>query len=467
MGLAGSVLIALGAFGAGATLLRDPLSGTPFAAWGYGHGRMVATAVLYLGIGVLVWAWIRAARMDARGMARATAVWSAPLLFAPPLFSTDLYTYLAQGAVADAGFNPYRTVPAEVPGPISDNAAGQWLFVPSPYGPLFIGLMRSVVSVTGTDLVAASVLARLVVVSGLWLLCLALPRLCRHLGARPRFALWIGVANPLVLLYLVGGAHNDLLMIGLMVTGAVLVLDHAPVRGFAVLTAAVAVKVAAVVALPFLVWVWAANRVPGRRVTVGGFVGVATAAVSIVVAVFGVCTVLAGVDLGWIGALDGNTGLEPWLSVPTALGKITSAVVDVDHARLITGFRVVGSGVLAGLVVWLWWRSRAGGAVALRGAALALLATVLLAPVVFPWYFTWPLAFGAAVGWQVSRIAVAGAVSMWLALSSHPDGRTLLPVWGFAAAFVFCLAVGIVLAYAGPDTPAPQRTGQRILGSVT
>jgi alpha-1,6-mannosyltransferase len=46
-------------------------------------------------------------------------------------------------------------------------------------------------------------------VTGLGLLCLALPALCRHLGARPEFALWIGVANPLVLLYLVAGAHND------------------------------------------------------------------------------------------------------------------------------------------------------------------------------------------------------------------------------------------------------------------
>ena len=32
-------------------------------------------------------------------------------------------------------------------------------------------------------------------------------------------ALWLGVANPLVLFHLVSGAHNEALMIGLMLVG--------------------------------------------------------------------------------------------------------------------------------------------------------------------------------------------------------------------------------------------------------
>lgn len=220
------MLIALGAFGAGATLLHDPvLAGTPLDAWRHGHGRLLATAVLYLGVILMLLAWVRLGhavhngQADTRRMLRAIGAWSAPLLLAPPLFSTDLYTYLAQGAVAHAGLDPYTNIPAELPlGPITDNAAGKWMFIPSPYGPLFILLIKSVVGVTGDNLILGALLTRLVIVAGLGLLCASLPRLCRHLGARPECALWIGVANPLVLLYLVAGAHNDLLMMGLLVT---------------------------------------------------------------------------------------------------------------------------------------------------------------------------------------------------------------------------------------------------------
>lgn len=457
LGSAGSVLVALGAFGAGATLLHDPvLAGTPFDALRYGNGRSLATAVLYLGVVLMLTAWVllghavHRGQADTRRVLRAIGAWSGPLLLAPPLFSTDLYTYLAQGAVAHAGLDPYTNVPADVPGPIIDNAAGEWMTIPSPYGPLFILLVKSVVGVTGDNLILGALLTRLVIVIGLGLLCVWLPRLCRHLGARPDRALWIGVANPLVLLVLVAGAHNDLLMGGLLVAGTVFVLAHAPVRGFALVAMAVAVKVTAAVALPFLVWVWVVHRSRGQHPTSSGFARTTAAAVSIVVTAFGSCTLLAGVDLGWIGALSGNSDLEPWLSVPTALGKLTQAglslFTDVESGRLIAGFRLVGWGALATLVGWLWWRSRAGGATAVKGAAQALLATALLAPVTLPWYFTWSLALGAAVTWPATRIAAVAAISVWLTLSTHSDGKTLLPPWGFGAVLVASVLIGLALS---------------------
>lgn len=107
VGLAGSILVSLGAFGAGATLRHDPvLSGTVFSIVRFGHGRLLATAVVYLGIFLLVSAWVRlghsarAGQANARKIVRTTWMWCVPLLGAPPLFSTDLYTYLAQGVVA-------------------------------------------------------------------------------------------------------------------------------------------------------------------------------------------------------------------------------------------------------------------------------------------------------------------------------------------------------------------------------
>ncbi|GAA3541874.1 hypothetical protein GCM10022222_26940 [Amycolatopsis ultiminotia] len=445
LGLAGTGLISLGAFGAGATLEHGPtvawtLFGTP------GSGNALATAVLYLGVGLLLAAWVRlghfvrAGFANARDVTRTVWLWAAPLLFAPPLFSTDLYTYLAQGAVAHAGLDPYTHVPAEIPGAITENAAGHWLSVPSPYGPLFILVVKSVVAVTGDNPLLAAFLTRLVFVTGLALLCLALPVLCRFLGGLPEHALWIGAANPLVLLHLVSGGHNDLLMIGLLASGVALVLVRAPVRGFALVALAVAVKATAAVALPFLVWVWVAHR-SGGRPTWGVFLRVATAAVSTVVVAFGLCSAVAGVGLGWISALGGNSVLQPLMSVPTSAGKIAALVI--PGTDLVSAFRTAGWFVLAGLITWLWWRSRRGGATAVRGAAAALLGTVLCSAVVLPWYFSWALALGAAARWTASRVAVAAGLSTWLVVNNHPDGKTLLPPWAFAALLVVAIAVGV------------------------
>jgi alpha-1,6-mannosyltransferase len=460
LGLAGSVLAAVGAFGAGATLVHDPvLSGTPLDGWRHGSGRAVATIVLYLGVMMMTAAWVRlglaarAGHADTRRVRRAIGIWAVPLLLAPPLFSTDLYTYLAQGAVAHAGLNPYHHVPAELPGPITENATGGWLSIPSPYGPLFIFLVKNAVAVAGDHLILASLSTRLAISVGLLLLGHAIPALCRCLGARPECALWLGAANPLVLLQLLSGAHNDLLMDGLLVMGTVLVLRRCPVRGFTLVTMAAAVKAPAAVALPFLVWVWAAHRSHGNHPTWRSLVHTAAAGGCIVVGVFGGCTLLAGVDFGWITTMDANSGLEPWLSLPTALGRISAAALNLFTRVAVTtpvaDLRTAGFGLLAVVLLWLWWRARPGGPVAVRYAALALLAMALLAPVTFPWYFTWALSLGVASRWPARWVGVAAAASVYLTFSTHPDGATLLPHWAFATVLAASVAVGVVMGRRG------------------
>jgi hypothetical protein len=79
---------------------------------------------------------------------------------------------------------------------------------------------------------------RLLAVLGLLLAGWALHRLGRER------ALWLGVANPLVLLHLVGGMHNEALMLGLLLAG----LAVRPLW-----LAAVLVTLGALVKLPVLV----------------------------------------------------------------------------------------------------------------------------------------------------------------------------------------------------------------------
>ena len=64
----------------------------------FGAGRVLATALLLLGVFILFRAWLRLyPRDDGVDVSRATlALWGLPLLLAPPLFSSDAYSYAAQ-----------------------------------------------------------------------------------------------------------------------------------------------------------------------------------------------------------------------------------------------------------------------------------------------------------------------------------------------------------------------------------
>ncbi len=78
--------------------------------------------------------------------ARTALAWIAPLLVSPPLFTRDPFSYLAQGALPLAGFDPYAVGPDAMGGVFTDNVHYFWQDTPAPYGPLFILLAKGVVS---------------------------------------------------------------------------------------------------------------------------------------------------------------------------------------------------------------------------------------------------------------------------------------------------------------------------------
>ena len=161
-------------------------------------------------------------RPSRRDLARAAATWVAPLALAPPLFSRDVYSYLAQGAIFARGLDPYRLGPADGAGhrrPAGPQHPRALARHPAPYGPLFLMIGRSVTALTGEDVLLGVLAYRIVALAGLAMIVWALPRLARRVGADPDRALWWGAANPLVLFHVVSGAHNDGLMIGLMLAG--------------------------------------------------------------------------------------------------------------------------------------------------------------------------------------------------------------------------------------------------------
>ena len=208
-------------------------------------------------------------------------------------------------------------------------------------------------------------------------------------------ALWVAVANPMMVIHMVGGGHNDLLVMGLLAAGALFALRGRHVAGIALVTAAMAVKASAGVALPFLVLVWAAHltgsqpaadrqghRRRHRRVR-------------------GACSPLSrwprGSDLGWLPALSAPSMIVNWMSLPdrrrrvralAARDPLRPAEAAVHQRRADPRRR----SLLLVIAVRQWWAARDGGPDAVRRAGIVLLAVAVLSPATLPWYVSWGMA---------------------------------------------------------------------------
>lgn len=463
-GFAGSALVALGGLGAGALPV-----GIPFLP-GLRHAR-VGLVCVYSGLALLLLGWwwygrvTRATEQEDCGRAwRTLALWAAPMLAAPPLFSRDVYSYLAQGQMIDSGLDVYRHGPAVLGGLVADQVPAVWQHTPSPYGPAFLIVAKAVAGPLSSHLVLGVLALRLVAIAGLALLAAAIPVLARSTGVNPPAALWLAVLNPLVLIHLVGGAHNDALMMGLLAAGLAAAVRERPIVATLLVAAAALVKVPAALGLVAVAAIWAAQlrgRLP--RIRAAGAVA-ATAAVATVL-----ITAAAGTGYGWIAALNTPISPQNW-SLTGMLGRWTADLVAHDQAGVELAERLWRSaGLLAVLVaaglVWTY-RDRIGP---LYGLGIVLVAVVVFGPALRPWYVVWGLAplAASAAGRRVRRLlALSCGVLVLVVL---PDGfaadqqRLLLATAGALLGLAVFLVVRLAVAPATlrPAWTVPGRRGDR------
>jgi alpha-1,6-mannosyltransferase len=411
LGLAGSVLLAVAAYRAGASSPWHPTI-TPRTILDGRDGVLTPVAWL-LGTLLLTGAWWagRHAVPSTRWAYVTAALWVVPLLPMLPLGSYDVYSYACQGWQQAHGLDPYAGGVDVLGCPWRDAVAPTWYDSPAPYGPVFLVLAGLTTHTSSLAVTVAGL--RIIAVLGVLLTAAGLPVLARRAGVDPGRAVWLALACPLVAIHLISGAHNDAVMIGLMVAGLALAAaiqkPAALVAAGVLFGLAAGVKVTAIVVIPFAVLL--SNQRIRAAFALGGGALIAVAGVSLA----------AGRGLGWVTNLSGSGVSIQWTSPPTAVGMTIDLITrtpDPDSAAIVVT-RAIGVVVLAVVLVVLWWRNRNP----LLGAGLALAATVALAPVFHPWYATWPLTVLAATlvrdtKWLVVPCAVASVLCL-------PDGYNL------------------------------------------
>jgi alpha-1,6-mannosyltransferase len=470
LGFLGAVLITLGGLGAGSTRQHDPLLESMHLSWlRFGHGLVVSSVLLWGGVVVMLVAWLWVGRRVTRAevsdytMIATTGFWLAPLLLSVPLFSRDTYSYLAQGALLRDGLDPYAVGPVENQNSLLDNVSPIWTTTTAPYGPAFILVARFVTSLVGDHVVAGTMLLRLCMLPGLAMLIWAAPRVARHIGANGAVALWICVLNPLVIIHLMGGVHNEMLMVGLMMAGIALTFARHHAAGATLIAVAVAVKATAVLALPFMVWVWMRHlRSSKSQGTIRAFATASAGSVAIFVAVFAVLSWVAGVGLGWLTALAGSVKIINWLTIPTAVANLTNAIgglfLPVNFYAVLDVTRIAGIIIIAVSLPLLWWRFRHDDREALMGIAWAMLMVVLFVPAALPWYYTWPLAVMSALAQSRAAIALIAGFSTWIMVIFKPDGSHGMYSWIHVLLATACaLAAWYSLSKPWPERAGPPR----------
>ena len=522
-GATGSVLILIGSLGTGAIpVLQNPVAGMRVLSL---PSRMFGTA-LALSIGgtlTLVVAWlllgrfavgrlsveVRNGRSPARRMSRRQAdrtllLWIAPIVVAPPLLSKDVYSYLAQSAIAYRGMDPYAVGPMGGLGidhVLTRSVPNLWRDTPAPYGPLFLWIGEGITAITGENITAAIFLHRLIALVGIALIVWALPRLARRCGVSSVAAIWLGAMNPLLILHLVGGIHNEALMLGLMLVGLELSFRaiYGPdllrnpgsfwpsrsgwilIGGAAVLAASAMVKFTSMLSLGFvgiaLALRWGATLPALRRAPLqqwwqrsrqtvyalslsAGFYAVVAGVVIVVISVG------TGLGFGWTGTLTTGEIVRSWMSMPTLLSVTTGRLgVNLglgDHTQAVLEVaRPIGQLIAAGFIV-RWMLATLGGRLHPLGALGVSMATVVLFfPFVQAWYLLWaviPLAAWATGPWfRLSTIAASAIIAIVvMPTSSNTSGVVLAQ--GVLAGVIM---VAVLTAVFFEDDPFTRRRRRR------
>ena len=365
--------------------LRQSLGGL---AGAFGHvgldiglpGLIAAMVLMFLSYAVA----LRAAKYLSRRMVLVSiAALNTLVLVAPPLLSTDLFSYIAYGRMGGTyGINPYLYGPNFISfDPLYHLVGLQWTHTPTAYGPLFTALSYPLAGLNIATNVFAykgiAALSLLAVVVLVW-------HAAQLRGIDPVKAVALVGLNPVIVIYGVGGGHNDLLMLALLVAGIYVLLRQREGTGGAMIIAATAIKLTAGMLLPFAIAASAGRRVAtsGRARIVGGAALAAAVFGGLGLVMFGSGTLHL---VGTLSNIQGQGGIH---SIP---GFILNAIGLKQLDAPVGALLRVGYAIS---LAWLMWRVWIGELDWITAAGWATVGLLVSAGLLMPWYIAWliPLA---------------------------------------------------------------------------
>ncbi len=316
----------------------------------------------------------------------AVGVLVAGFTLAPPLLSLDVFGYISYARLETIyGLSPYEYVPADVPGDEALAFIDRWREVVSAYGPLFtlgslpLGELDYGAAVwTAKAAIGASVLALAALVA----------RLATWRGIDPRPAVALVALNPLVLVHVVGGAHNDAVMALAATAGVAALLAGRHATAGATMFAAVAVKASAAFIGPFAL-IGSERRL--RFILGGALAALAVTAATVVV--FG------SSPLDSLEIAGDNQRRTSRYSAPVTIAR----ELGIAGGPVRTTMLVLYGLLVAWLLVWTW---RGGDWV--RASGWAGLGLLVATSYLTPWYVIWVLPLAAI---SRDRALAAGTVA--------------------------------------------------------
>jgi len=380
----------------------------------------------------------------------------AVFILSPPLALTDLFNYINYGRMEIVhNLNPYTSIPIVEPHSDPAYALSNWHQLFSPYGPLFTMLTFAVVplGVAGSfwTLKVLLVLTSLATLALIW-------RCARLLGRDPVKAVALVGLNPIVLVWGLGGDHNDFLMVFFLMLGFyLLLLARARRRRRGIPAGELRIEHLLLPLSPLLIGAGAAFIVAvGIKASAGVLIPVVLAGllrerrglVQVLLGMILTAVVVAGLSLLFFGLhipdLSTQSRLVTGESVPNLIGLAVGAGGETETLHtLLTG--TLALAILA-CSWWAWrgaWPGRPPGpaedapdrTIAASGwASVALLVTLSW---VLPWYILWVLPMAALSSSRRLRqcslvlgvylvIAWAPASGLiWSAIGFHPEKTAL------------------------------------------
>lgn len=399
----------------------------------------------------------------------ATALWSLPVLLGPIQLSTDAYSYGAQGLLADLGYDPTSVGPDALPNHSTNDfwkaADPTWRDAAAPYGPVAIGLARANVVLTDYEVTNAARGFQGIAVIGVVLTGVGVYLIARSRRVSAPLALALAIANPVVVVHLVGGAHNDALMMGLLAVGLAAFERSRKILAVVLVALAIGVKLPAVIALAFIAWNWTPDDASWkRRIRDFALVGAITAGV------LAVLSVAVGIGIGWFLALQNTGKVYSTFAVFTKLGFLVSDLLNaiglsVDPMPVVAVVRFIGLVTAAVLILVLMVKSPKIGVA--KSVGVALLVFVLCSPVVWPWYLPAAFALLAAAGTTAPTLSSSGRVRSYRPSFIVLVVSASLLVWPTSVnsvssltAYQHWLGFGVALLIAGACVAAQYLSGR-------